>query len=66
MVKSIRDIQKKGRGRPSTGGRKAGILVRLPDEQLAEIDRWIERQDDPPTRPEAIRQLTALGLKSKR
>ncbi|MBB1093144.1 hypothetical protein HUU61_17880 [Rhodopseudomonas palustris] len=65
MAKPFVDTNKKGRGRPSTGGRKAGILVRLLDEQLADLDRWIERRDAPMTRPEAIRRLVELGLTVK-
>jgi hypothetical protein len=29
---------------------------------LAELDAWIDRQDDEPTRPEAIRRLVDLAL----
>jgi hypothetical protein len=32
---------------------------------LAEVDRWIEKQKEPPSRPEAIRRLVELGLKAK-
>jgi hypothetical protein len=28
---------------------------------LAELDRWIEKQKDPPSRPEAIRRLVELA-----
>jgi hypothetical protein len=65
MAKSIRDIPKKRPGRPSTGGRKSGILVRLPVDQLETLDAWIGRQDDEPSRPEAIRRLVELGLTVK-
>lgn len=44
---------------------QAGTLVgvRLQPDQLATVDQWRERQDDKPTRPEAIRRLLdgALG-----
>lgn len=33
----------------------------LPD-QAAAIDAWIEKQDEPVTRPEAIRRLVEIGL----
>lgn len=61
MTPSIPDIPK-SRGRPKSGGRKPGILVRVPEDELAKIDDWIERQDDKPSRPEAIRRLAAKGL----
>jgi hypothetical protein len=65
MAKSIRDIPKKRRGRPSTGGRREGILVRLEPDQFDALDGWISKQDDEPTRPEAIRRLVEAGLKVK-
>jgi hypothetical protein len=65
MGKSIRDIEKKGRGRPKSTGLGTGILVRMHD-QLDALDAWIAKQDDPkPTRPEAIRRLVEIGLKAK-
>jgi hypothetical protein len=67
MTKSIRDIPKKRRGRPSTGGRREGILVRLETDQFDALDAWIAKQKDPVlTRPEAIRRLVELGLKSRK
>jgi hypothetical protein len=67
MAKSIRDIPKKRRGRPSTGGRRDGILVRLEPDQFDELDAWIAKQKDKAalSRPEAIRRLVELGLKAK-
>jgi hypothetical protein len=63
MAKSIWDIPKKKRGRPSTGGRRAGILVRLETDQFGALDAWIAKQKVPGlTRPEAIRRLVELGL----
>jgi hypothetical protein len=56
MGASISDIRKK-RGRPSTGGRKPGVMVRMSFEDLADIDAWISARADKVTRPEAIRQL---------
>lgn len=55
MARSIPDIPKK-RGRPSTGGRGVGILVRLSDEQVDELDTYREAQPDKPSRPEALRR----------
>jgi hypothetical protein len=66
MVKSIRNIPKKGGGRPSTGGRREGILVRLELDQLKAFDAWIGRHmgDAEPSRPEAIGRLIELGRRS--
>ncbi len=57
MRKSSRDIPKKKRGRPASGGRGEGVLVRLQPDRLAAIDAWITRQTAPMTRPEAIRAM---------
>ena len=66
MAKSIRDIPKKKPGRPSTGGRREGILVRLETDQFGALDGWIAKQKEPGlTRPGAIRRLVELGLKVK-
>jgi hypothetical protein len=67
MAKSITDIPKKKRGRPSTGGRREGILVRLEADQFDALDAWIKRQKDGGglSRPEGIRRLVDLGLKVK-
>jgi hypothetical protein len=63
MAKSIRDIPKKRRGRPSTGGRREGILVRLENDQFDALDNWIAKQKEPAlSRPEAIRRLVEIGL----
>jgi len=53
----------RGRGRPATGqGRQTGL--RIPDDLNAELDGWIERQEEPkPTKPEAIRRLLRRALK---
>ena len=68
MAKSIRDIPKKRRGRPSTGGRRDGILVRLESGQFDALDAWIVKQGDKNelSRPEAIRRLVEIGLKAKK
>jgi hypothetical protein len=29
---------------------------------MAELDAWIDRQEDAPSRPEAIRRLVELGM----
>ena len=65
--KSIRRIpKKKRRGRPPTGGRREGLLVRLETAQFDGLDAWISRQEEPNlSRPEAIRRLVELGLTAK-
>lgn len=44
------------------GGRKEGVMLRLPAATLAAIDDWRALQADAPTRPEAIRRLVAKAL----
>jgi metal-responsive CopG/Arc/MetJ family transcriptional regulator len=38
------------------------IGVRLQPDQLAQIDAWAIKQDDAPSRPEAIRRLVRAAL----
>jgi len=65
MAKSIRVITKKRRGRPVTTGKGTLIGVRLLDAPLATLDVWIAKQDEPGlTRPEALRRLAAIALKT--
>lgn len=61
MAQSIQDSPKK-RGRPSTGGRNPGVLVRLEPELIEQIDRWRDNALGQPSRPEAIRRLAKKGL----
>lgn len=65
MAKSIKDIPKKRRGRPSTGGRREGVMVRLEPAQFEALDGWIKRNAHDLSRPEAIRRLVAIGLTAK-
>jgi hypothetical protein len=66
MGKSNSVITKKRRGRPVTTGKGTLVGVRLLDDPLATLDAWISKQQDQkPTRPEAIRRLVELGLRSK-
>jgi hypothetical protein len=51
---------KKRRGRPATN--PASIHLTLLPDPLAAVDEWIDRQDDAPSRPEAIRRLVEMGL----
>jgi hypothetical protein len=64
MRPSIPDTPKKrGRGRPKGAGRGEGVMVRFQQgDLLDQLDAWIERQDDEPSRPEAIRRLLAKAL----
>ncbi len=40
-------------------------MVRMPPDQIAQLDGWISQQPEPkPGRPEAIRRLIDLGLKA--
>jgi len=41
------------------------IGVRVDDDLLKRLDDWRRKQEDVPTRPEAIRRLMELGLKVK-
>jgi hypothetical protein len=50
-----------GAGRPATG-HDPSRTFRLSDEFMAALDAWAVRQDDAPTRSEAIRRLVELGL----
>jgi hypothetical protein len=54
-----------GAGRPATG-KDPVRTMRLSDEFIIMIDAWAARQDDAPTRSEAIRRLVDLGLKAKK
>ena len=50
-----------GAGRPATG-RDPSRTFRLSDGFIAGLDAWAEKQDDRPTRSEAIRRLVEMGL----
>jgi hypothetical protein len=41
------------------------IGVRVDPDFLKAVDEWRRKQDDVPTRPEAIRRLVELGLKAR-
>ena len=53
-----------GAGRPATG-RDPSRTFRLSDEFMAALDTWSARQEDAPSRSEAIRRLVELGLTIK-
>jgi hypothetical protein len=69
MAKSkVSDNRKKKRvGRPPVGAVLVG--VRLPPRDLQALDKWISSQNEPMTRPEALRAMLSmvieLGLKAK-
>jgi metal-responsive CopG/Arc/MetJ family transcriptional regulator len=42
------------------------IGVRVDEEFLKQLDAWRRKQEDVPTRPEAIRRLVELALKAKK
>jgi hypothetical protein len=53
-----------GAGRPATGSDPSRTF-RLSDEFMAALDAWSARQEDAPSRSEAIRRLVEMGLKVK-
>jgi hypothetical protein len=55
--------EKRGRGRPRRD--PTSIHLTLVPDQLDELDAWIAKQDDSPSRPEAIRRLLAKALGKK-
>jgi hypothetical protein len=66
MIKSIKDIVKRPRGRPKTTGPGTGVYVKMHDRHLDALDSWITRQKETGlSRPEAIRRLVELGLNKK-
>ena len=60
---SINNIKKRRRGRPRKDSE--AIMVRVPAQLLADIDVHVQESSEPIGRPEAIRQLTALGFRQK-
>jgi hypothetical protein len=56
--------KKKGRGRPSTGGRDPHIAARMPASLIAEVEAWAAAHDT--SRSDAFRRLVELGLKAKK
>jgi hypothetical protein len=60
MAKSISKTRKSTRGRPFVGA--TPIQVRMPPDELANLDRWITKQKTQQTRPEAIRRLVEQAI----
>jgi len=63
-IPKMRGGKRPGSGRKPTG-RDPARTFRLSEEFMATLDAWSARQDDAPTRSEAIRRLVELGLKAK-
>ena len=59
MDKSIKEIQKRGRGRPATG-RDTAVTSRLSERTILAVDEWAVENGC--TRAEAIRGLVEIGL----
>ena len=64
MSKSTRDIAKSAKKRPDATG--DAVLVRLQPELAKPLDDWRRQQEDLPGRPEAIRRLVEIGLRTKK
>jgi hypothetical protein len=67
MGKKPISVIRKKRGRPPTG-QDPVLAVRLSPPLRSEIENWAKRQNDKPSRSEAIRRLIefALAAKAKR
>lgn len=63
MADAIDDIEKRGRGRPRTDA--TPVMVRLSPAQIEALDNWRREEDDIPSRPEALRRLSAYAIKAK-
>ena len=64
MAKSkVSNIRNKRIGRPPVNA--VPVLVRIPPAEIEPIDAWILKQKEPPSRPEAIRWLVSIALKSE-
>jgi Arc/MetJ-type ribon-helix-helix transcriptional regulator len=60
-------LARKGKRGPAPTGKGQQVVVRMHDPMLSALDSWIERQEQRPTRPEAVRRavgewLTGMGL----
>jgi hypothetical protein len=65
MKSSIKNVVRKRAGRPATGQYPV-TAIRLSTDMRSAVDAWAAKQDDEPTRSEAIRRLVELGLKAKK
>ena len=68
MSKSTHNVitmSKKKMGRPVTTGKGELIGVRILPDLMAGLDAWAAKQDDAPSRPEALRRIAAEFLKRR-
>jgi hypothetical protein len=63
MEKAIRDTMKPRKQRPKVTGDP--VMVRVQPDMAKQLDDWRRKQDDLPSRPEAIRRLCEMALKVK-
>ncbi len=61
MVKQEKSVHKK-MGRPPGRTYRETIPVRLTEQAVAAVDKWIDRQREAMSRSEAIRRLLERGL----
>jgi hypothetical protein len=61
MKSSTKTVVRKRAGRPATG-QDPVTAIRLSKELRGTVDNWAGKQDDTPTRSEAIRRLVEIGL----
>ena len=59
--KQEKSIMKSKKGRPPVD--TAAVMVRMPVEMIAAIDKLRREEEDLPTRPEMIRRLVEKSLK---
>ena len=52
-------------GRPPGRIQDRPFQMRVSDDFLKTVDNWRAKQDDEPSRAEAIRRLVEMGLKAK-
>jgi Arc/MetJ-type ribon-helix-helix transcriptional regulator len=57
----MKNVVRKKRGRPATG-QDPVTAIRLSPNMRSRVDAWAAKQDDAPSRSEAIRRLVELGL----
>ena len=58
-------VQPRKKRGPAPTGKGTPIQVRAQPDMLGALDAWIARQDDRPSRPEAIRRLLEQALEEK-
>lgn len=64
MTKAISSARKKdGRGRPRVDA--TPVNVRMPPDELASLDAWIDAGGEQISRPEALRRLAMAALARK-